>query len=367
LKDAHNILIVDDEALVRKLVALKLAKSGCTILQAETGEQALEIIQSNKIDMVLLDFEMPHMNGLEVLKRIRLQYSALQLPVIMVTANNNDEDIINAFHIGANDYLLKPLNFQVAEARIRTQLMHSYITELKDSFLQFARHDLKKPVLLINDIAESLKETLPENSIVASDIPELFDMIIQTTQSTQKIIDGFLSDNNSAQDKITLHEQIIDINAIVENIYAANQGYSKQKKISLKLELTNEKYQLYSDHFRVTQIIDNLLGNALKFGPPDTDIKITTYVNDDFIKVDICDAGPGIPDTDLPRLFVKHAQLSNKPTGNETSTGIGLALCKELARQINAELSVKNNPQRGCTFRLTLPLGDMNLTTPHVD
>lgn len=355
MKKAHHLLIVDDEELTRQLTSLKLREKGYTITEACSGSEAFKLIGNNDFDLVLLDFQMPEMNGLDVLTKIRLQYSILQLPVIMVTANKNNDDIINAFHIGANDYLIKPLNFEVAEARIRTQLTQSYFSKLQESFLQFAGHDLKKPLLVIQDISEELKRTLSKNYSIDEDTLSLLDLILSTTDTTQEMLRGFLDENSQRIHKV-LNNQIIYLNDIIENLTHLNLKYCQKKSISLKSNLATDDYLLYSDLFRITQIIDNLIGNAIKFSPPDTEIEIITYIKDKTIFLEVKDEGPGIRDDEFHMLFTKHAKLSNKPTGNEQSTGIGLALCHELASQINAKLSARNNQSRGATFQLEINL-----------
>jgi len=357
LKESHHILVVDDEDLNRQLTKLHLNQKGCQISEAASGTEALEIIQDNQLDLILLDIEMPGMNGLEVLSQLRLKYSPLQLPVIMVTANDNEHDIINAFHLGANDYLLKPLNYEIAEARIRTQLSQSYLSNLKDSFLQFAKHDLKKPLLLIQDISDELKRTLTTKYSIDDDTQSLLDLILKATSNTQEMINGFLDENNQKNNHV-LNNQLVDINSVIENLCSMNEKYATKKNITLKTIFKKIEHPIYSDIFRITQIIDNLMGNAIKFSPENTLVKIQTELDKNKLTVEIKDQGPGIAEDEFDLLFKKHAKLSNKPTGNENSSGIGLALCHELARQINVNIGARNNPEGGATFYLEKTLND---------
>ena len=355
MKEFHHILLVDDDGLNRELTKLELTKKGCQIAEAASGTEALEMIQDNQFDLILLDIEMPGMNGLEVLSQLRLKYSPLQLPIIMVTANDNEHDIINAFHLGANDYLLKPLNYEISEARIRTQLSQSYLSNLKDSFLQFAKHDLKKPLLLIQDISDELKRTLTTKYSIDDGTQSLIDLILKATSNTQEMINGFLDENNQ-ESNLVLNNQLIDINSIIENLCSMNEKYASTKNITLEPILIIIEHPIYSDLFRLTQIIDNLIGNAIKFSPENTLVEIQTVLNKNKLIVEIQDQGPGIAEDEFNLLFKKHAKLSNKPTGNENSSGIGLALCHELARQINVNIGARNNPERGATFYLEIIL-----------
>ncbi len=117
-----HILIVDDEEWNRDMIRQRLAKGGLTFDVASNGEDACRRVESSVFDLVLLNIQMPLLSGLDVLKRIRERFSLSELPVILVTAENESQGMIEAFELGANDYLTKPITFPVALARIRTQI-----------------------------------------------------------------------------------------------------------------------------------------------------------------------------------------------------------------------------------------------------
>jgi diguanylate cyclase (GGDEF)-like protein/PAS domain S-box-containing protein len=116
-----RILIVDDNEMNRDMLARRLERRGYVIQVAEGARSLLERIQQEPVDLVLLDIEMPGVSGLDALQALRACFSPIQLPIIMVTAKDQSEDIIKALNLGANDYLTKPIDFPVALARIRTQ------------------------------------------------------------------------------------------------------------------------------------------------------------------------------------------------------------------------------------------------------
>jgi DNA-binding response OmpR family regulator len=117
-----TLLVVDDTAENRDMLSRRLERRGYLTETAEDGRSALDIIASQPIDLVLLDVMMPGISGLEVLKEIRNTQSCVELPVIMVTAQNESFDVVEALSIGANDYVTKPIDFAVAVARIDTHL-----------------------------------------------------------------------------------------------------------------------------------------------------------------------------------------------------------------------------------------------------
>lgn len=116
------ILVVDDNEMNRDLLSRRLAKKGFTVDVAEDGFEALDWIDSNPCDLVLLDIMMPGMSGIEVLVKIRETHDGTELPVIMATAKDTREDIVGALRLGANDYVTKPIDFPVVLARVNAQL-----------------------------------------------------------------------------------------------------------------------------------------------------------------------------------------------------------------------------------------------------
>jgi DNA-binding response OmpR family regulator len=117
-----KLLVVDDNEMNRDMLSRRLSRHGHTVTTAEDGQKTLELIKKQQFDVILLDIMMPGISGIEVLKTIRKSYSASELPVIMVTAKGDSDDVVKALKLGANDYVIKPLDFPVVLARVQTQL-----------------------------------------------------------------------------------------------------------------------------------------------------------------------------------------------------------------------------------------------------
>src|SRR5437879_7582095 len=120
-----RLLIVDDNEMNRDMLARRLARKGYVIGLAENAQDLLQRVKQDAVDLVLLDIEMPEISGLDALKRLREHYSPAELPIIMVTAKTQSEDIVKALDLGANDYLTKPIDFAVAVACIGPQRSHT--------------------------------------------------------------------------------------------------------------------------------------------------------------------------------------------------------------------------------------------------
>jgi diguanylate cyclase (GGDEF)-like protein/PAS domain S-box-containing protein len=134
-----RVLIVDDNEMNRDMLARRLERKGYLVDIAANARELMERVKRDSPDLILLDIEMPEISGLEGLQKIREIYTPIELPVIMVTARNQSEDIVKALALGANDYLTKPIDFAVALARIGTQLSHKRAQEgLKESEERYA-------------------------------------------------------------------------------------------------------------------------------------------------------------------------------------------------------------------------------------
>jgi diguanylate cyclase (GGDEF)-like protein/PAS domain S-box-containing protein len=135
----NRLLVVDDNENNRDMLARRLQRKGFNVGVAASAKGLRERVKKDAIDLVLLDIEMPGVSGMDALKTLRETHSPIQLPVIMVTARNNSEDIVKALEVGANDYLTKPIDFPVALARINTQLAHKHAEQaLRESEERYA-------------------------------------------------------------------------------------------------------------------------------------------------------------------------------------------------------------------------------------
>lgn len=119
----ERLLVVDDDEINRDLMSRRFRRAGYLVDTANDAQEALRCIENEQPDLVLVDLMMPRMNGLELLKTLRTKHASSQLPVIMVSAINESNQIVVALTFGANDYVTKPIDFSVAIARIRTQLL----------------------------------------------------------------------------------------------------------------------------------------------------------------------------------------------------------------------------------------------------
>jgi two-component system, sensor histidine kinase and response regulator len=350
---APRILLIEDNELISHWMCVQLGKLGYHLHALESAELALHHLRQEAADLILLDINLPGMSGIELLKQLRQDHSLLALPIIMVTAEEDVGQIVTALQNGANDYIIKPLNPEVADARIRTQLTLKHYATLKDEAIRFASHDLKKPLLIMQDMFDQLAHELAMTPANIAECTLLSGLMQQTLTQMAGIVQGFLQ-QSTRQTQSALQERI-DLNHLVSDVVRDNSRYAEQKHITLQTSLAASLPMIRANVFQLRQVIENLLGNALKFSPAGSTTRLLTSRDGDYIKLAVQDAGPGLRDADFPKLFVHGARLSNQPTGKETSSGIGLALCKEFIHQLSGDIGAHNNPDKGATFWFRLP------------
>ena len=230
------------------------------------------------------------------------------------------------------------------------------LATLKDEFLRFASHDLKKPVIVMMDIVSELQKSLVPGEQVADDVPELIELINKTGENMQKVIAGFLSTEKVEDAASENNNKVIELNQVVDKSLQANESYARKKGVRLKKELAENLPEVEADEFHLSQVLDNLIGNAMKFSPRDTTTTVKTHADEKYVYTEVCDGGPGLTEEDMKKLFTRYASLSNRPTGNETSSGIGLSMSKQFIEQYQGEIGARNNPDCGATFWFKIPI-----------
>lgn len=347
---SKHLLVVDDDPDFLHLIAASLRAVGYQVSTAASGTAARNAIREQAFDLVLLDAVMPHESGFEVLRSIRATHSPLDLPIIMVTGLSDSDSTVEALILGANDYIIKPFDPRIALARIQTHLTVHVLARQNEEFFSIASHDIKKPLALIIDAIETLRET-PEPP---PDYQETLAMLHSAASTMHNVVHDFLNLQVIEHRRSKAHVSPVDISRILHQTVTDNGHYAAQKNIALQLSVEPDLPMGMGESGRLLQIADNLVGNAIKFSPGGTMVKINCHTTPDGLCFEVCDQGPGFTPENLCRVFEKYANLGNTPTGNEVSTGLGLAICKQLVELLDGEISVHNNEGAGATFRVHL-------------
>jgi two-component system, sensor histidine kinase and response regulator len=352
----EQLLIVDDQSSTREVLAIKLQREGYGVVHAESIRSAEEAVGRGGLDLVLLDVTLPDGNGVNWLLRLRGAHSALDLPVIIISGIDNTTDVVQALRNGANDYITKPFDLAVIMARVRTQLALKRLKQANDRFLRVASHDVKRPLTLMLDIARQLSAECEQGKPMDKEAITAFGLLIDAGEFMQQIIGDLLELRAIRDGRLELTKLPTDIGAICRQAVARNRPQAQNKNIELTMQFGKDLPNIRADDFRIMQVLENLIGNAVKFCPPGASVTVRSRCEDEWLVCEVSDTGPGIPAADMDKLFIEYARLQNKPTGGESSTGLGLAICREIVRLHKGEIGARNNPDKGVTFWFRLPM-----------
>ncbi len=351
-----HLLVVDDNEMNRDLLSRRLRREGYKVDLADNGYKALEMIRATKFDLVLLDIMMPGLSGLELLPLIRETYSLAELPIVMATSKDQSDDIVEGLRRGANDYVTKPIDLPVLLARLNIHLQLKHLAQLKDEFLRIASHDLKNPLSTVLMAAQIVRDRVPPGAVMEEQFYQMLYFIVKHSENMQRIIYDFLDFQAVEDGQVNLTLLPIFLNSMVFDVMESNMPYAQRKQVVLTGDLFSTLPKVRADQTRISQVLQNLVGNAIKFCPPNSEVIVRTQVVDKMVHVEVCDNGPGLTEDDLKNVFTKYARLSNQPTGDEKSSGLGLAICKQMVELHGGQIGVRNNPDQGATFWFSLPV-----------
>ncbi len=225
----------------------------------------------------------------------------------------------------------------------------------KDELFAIIIHDIKNPVSLI----KSLVELLRSYDLTATEQMEIIDDIFETTTkivSLSQEVSRILSLESTA---ITLNLEKYDINEIINDVFRRNTIASKNKNLSMLLDLGNDIPQIELDYQKVDEIIDNLISNAIKFSNSGGEIRIKSINAEDNVVVEISDNGLGLSEVDIQKAFQRGSRLSAKPTANEPSSGLGLWIVRKLVEAHNGRVWVRSALGKGSTFAFAIPVASV--------
>ncbi|MBZ0286003.1 MAG: response regulator [Anaerolineae bacterium] len=334
-----RILIADDDIESMMLLG-GLLKSDYGITYARNGEETLILLEEREFDLVMLDLVMSGMDGLDVLAKIRAKTATRDLPVILISGVARHDAIVKGLQNGANDYISKPYDTDIVRARIKNQLAMKRLLdereqtivylrnshEVKDRFLRIATHDLKSPLNSIQ-LAQYYLRTVIGNDPSAIDA---LDVIEDTVNTMSELVEDFLDTSALETGKTDLQLEPVEAESALWDVIARYSATANKKNITLLMGKCEG--DAMADKARLAQMIGNLVSNAIKYSSPDQIITVSSRVIRDKVRFFVADEGPGIKPDERSRLFQAFSKLSNRPTGGEHSTGLGLWIVKELAQ-----------------------------------
>lgn len=353
----ETILIVDDTPANLSVLVDTLSEAGYQLMVAEDGEDALAQTTHTKPDLILLDVMMPGLDGFETCGRLKTAAATRDIPVIFMTALNETAEKVRAFNAGAVDYITKPIQHEEALARISTHLTIRRLRgkleqqlALTERFMRIASHDLRNPLCLILMSGE-----LARRKGATPEVTEYLESIHASAGQMRRIIDTFLNVRKTGSEGRPQAGRV-DLNLMTAAVVAQNEPAAERKQLSLILELAEKMPQAKADAGFAYQALTNYISNAIKFLPPGGRVVVRSSATDFRVRLEVHDNGPGVPVAERRGLFTEFARLSNRPTGGEESTGIGLSIVKQLIEGEQGAVGADFPTGGGSVFWFELPV-----------
>jgi signal transduction histidine kinase len=358
-----RILIVDDLETNRSLLREILELDGMDVVVADSGAEALRAVAASKPDLVLLDVNMPGMDGLEVCKRLRADPETEALPIILVTALSERTHRLEGMAAGANDYLTKPVDRPDLLLRVRNALrlrkLHAEVAEqlarlqqleqMRDGLVHMLVHDLRTPLTGITVYLQLAQERVA--ALGDADLAEtLRDMGASATRLTGMVSD-VLDVSRLEANAMPLKPVEVDLGSLAAEA-VASLGRSEHATV---VQTGATMPVLASvDPGLIRRVIANLVGNALKFSPRGGEVRLEVNQTDAGARILVIDRGRGIPKEYHARVFEKFGQVGGEATAKRSS-GLGLTFCKLAVEAHDGTIGVESEVGTGSTFWVELP------------
>lgn len=366
-----DILVVDDTPANLELLASMLRERGYTVRLAPSGRVALMAVEARRPDLVLLDINMPEMDGYEVCRRLRA--GDRPPPVLFLSAMTGTSDRVRAFDAGGVDYVSKPFQVEEVIARVETQLTLGRLqreTEDHAIELEQANAKLREVEALRAELANAIVHDLknPLNGILLNTGWMLSKLELQpaareavedmrsAASTMHRMVLGLLDAARAAGGGLQPNRQVVrlrDLIALIEpnaRLYA--RGASRVVRFELGMDL-----QLSFDLDLVARVLENLVDNALKYSPSGTEILVDLSASaDDTLRARVVDHGAGVPVESRARVFEPFARVDKGlGSGDRLSHGLGLAFCRRAVEAHGGKLWIEDVEPTGSAFCLEIP------------
>ncbi|GAB5490902.1 MAG: hybrid sensor histidine kinase/response regulator [Phototrophicaceae bacterium] len=366
-----SVLVVDDNEMNIELLENILDRYNYHVYTATRGSTALEIAQEHLPDIVLLDINMPGMNGYEVCRAIKENARTTEIPVIFISALEETDDIVRGFDAGAVDYITKPFKYREVIARIQTQMtlaqqkreiqalrqhekqLYQNMDDLRSQFIGSATHDLKNPLFVISGYADILEA----NPIIKADEQVLgFVHSIQNGVNKMRNLVHDILELLQLETEVTLEKMPVEFTKFVAYIGNDLRLKAQEKNITLDVYPPDEDAIIYVDPQRISRVFDNLVSNAIKYTANGGRVEVIGKVGYSTVVVEVIDNGLGIPEEALATLFQPFKRVNTEEHMRQEGTGLGLSIVKTLLEQHDGTIELDTKLGEGSCFRVTLPM-----------
>ncbi|WP_199117924.1 hybrid sensor histidine kinase/response regulator [Pedobacter sp. ASV28] len=371
------ILIVDDTP--ENLISLQnvLEKHGFEVDTASSGEEALKKVLKKSYVLIILDVQMPEMDGFEVAEVISGYSKAKETAIIFLSAANTEfRFIAKGYSSGGLDYITKPVDINILLLKIKTfyriyeqsrklsEIQKTLLEEIeyrkeaerkKDEFISIASHELKTPLTSVKGYIQLL-----ERSINKGDIETVKKHLSKAHIQLEKL-NGLIADlldmSKIESGKLKFTKQYFDIDQLIDNIIEVIHQSNPEFTIIRK---GRADCKIYADEMRIEQVIVNFLTNAIKYAPGTSEVLLTLEVKEGLLYLAVKDYGIGMLPDQLQFVFEKFYRVE-ETSHRFQGLGIGLYISSEIIKRHNGQINVTSVYGEGSEFYFTIPIQQSEL------
>lgn len=367
------ILVVDDNEMNRDVLARRLERQGYVVAKASDGAEAMTIAREREFDLVLLDVMMPVMDGYEALRQLKADETLRDIPVIMISALDEMDSVVRCIEMGAEDYLPKPFNATLLKARTSASIEKKrardrerrLFAQVQESFerlqmLEKQRDDLTH--MIVHDLRTPLTsmmmgmQTMEIMGDLNPDQRESMGIAMSGSETLLGMINGLLDVTKMESGSMTLDLGTVHPAEIVADAVSQIAKLAEQNHLGLVQEIAADVPPFEGDPNLLRRTLVNLVGNAIKFTPPEGTVTIDVRTGGNRVVFSVIDTGEGMPPEAASYIFEKFGQVGSRKGGRTMSTGLGLTFCRLAVEAHGGEIGVESTLGVGSTFSFWIPL-----------
>lgn len=368
-----KLLIVDDEPGIRSGVERVLrnftvgypfmeADFSFEILESETGEKAIEMIESMPIDIILLDNKLPGMDGIEVLEYIKTK--EYDISVMMITSYASLDLAVKATNNGAFNFVPKPFTPQELKTSVENITKNLYLKrmtrqmkedgkQVRFQFLSVLSHELKSPINAIEGYLKIMKEEQVGDKI--ADYREMINRSLDRIKGMRTLIFDLLDLTRIESGKKKRELRSVDLFDVAKSVCDSVEPLAIQRNIKVHLDCDEHLY-ITADSNEMEIILNNLVSNAVKYNRENGQVYVVIRKKNDLLLIDVEDTGIGISKEDIGLLFQDFVRIKNSETKFVTGSGLGLSIAKKIVTMYNGTIDVESEHGKGSKFMVKIPL-----------
>ena len=359
-----SILVVDDTPANLQMLADMLKRRGYRARPVPSGRLALQAAKADPPDLILLDVNMPEMDGYEVCAELKKDQVLAAIPVIFISAYGETADKMRAFSAGGLDYITKPFHVEEVEARVAIHLQlrrqqrelenllakQRELEDMRDSMVHMIVHDLRAPLTAVFNYLDLVREQ--EAGFISPDSMQNLDLAMKASRWMVQMVNVLLDASKIESGQMLLRITECDVGDVVADAIDAIRSLADEKNVLYQ----TTHLRAAVDRDAIARVVQNLVTNAVKLTPPGGDVRVSVHSKDETLRVQVTDNGPGIAAEHHPKIFEKFGQLDNNVRQSIPSSGLGLYFCKLAVEAHGGHIGVDSEVGQGSTFWFELPV-----------